>query len=208
MSETAEFWKGEFGTAYTARCSDESLIAANQHFFNRIYDRDGPVEAVWPRSVIEFGANRGLNLRAIRKIDDELQLTAVEINPSACEELRKLGYVNVFEQSLLADGDWGQHDLSLSKGLLIHISPEDLPRAYSVLYQASKRYILTAEYFSREPTELTYRGHASRLWKRDFASEMLALFPNLKVIDYGFVWRLDPVAPQDDLMWALMEKPS
>jgi spore coat polysaccharide biosynthesis protein SpsF len=48
----------------------------------------------------------------------------------------------------------------------------------------------------------------ARLWKRDFAGEMLDRFPDLKVVDYGFVWRRDPIAPMDDITWVLLEKAS
>ena len=31
-------------------------------------------------------------------------------------------------------------------------------------------------------------------------------FPNLSLLDYGFVYRRDPSFPQDDMTWFLMEK--
>jgi spore coat polysaccharide biosynthesis protein SpsF len=35
---------------------------------------------------------------------------------------------------------------------------------------------------------------------------MLDKFPSLRVVDYGFVWKRDPVFPQDDLTWFVLEK--
>jgi len=45
------------------------------------------------------------------------------------------------------------------------------------------------------------------LFKRDFAGEMLDRYPALKLLDYGFVYRRDPLFPQDDMTWFLLEKP-
>lgn len=53
---------------------------------------------------------------------------------------------------------------------------------------------------------IPYRGHEQRLFKRDFAGEMLDAYPDLRLVDYGFVYRRDPVFPADDLTWFLMEK--
>jgi len=44
------------------------------------------------------------------------------------------------------------------------------------------------------------------LFKRDFAGEMLERFADLKLLDYGFVYRRDPNFPQDDITWFLLEK--
>lgn len=89
--------------------------------------------------------------------------------------------------------------------MLIHINPDELPRVYSKLVDTSKRFfICVAEYYNPTPVEVPYRGHARRLFKRDFAGEMLDRFP-LRLVDYGFAYHRDPF-PQDDLTWFLMEK--
>jgi pseudaminic acid biosynthesis-associated methylase len=75
-----------------------------------------------------------------------------------------------------------------------------------VLYAASRRYVLVCEYYNPVPVEVAYRGHAERLFKRDFAGEIMTLFPDLSLLDYGFVYHRDPVFPADDFNWFLMEK--
>ncbi|MGH8240704.1 MAG: pseudaminic acid biosynthesis-associated methylase, partial [Steroidobacteraceae bacterium] len=97
-------------------------------------------------------------------------------------------------------------DLVLIKGVLIHLNPEVLPVAYRKLHEAAGRWILICEYYNPTPIAVTYRGHADRLFKRDFAGEMLETFPDLHLVDYGFVYRRDPVFPQDDITWFLLEK--
>jgi hypothetical protein len=55
--------------------------------------------------------------------------------------------------------------------------------------------------------EVTYRGNQGMLWKRDFAGDMMDMFPNLKLLNYGFHYRRDPrYTLQDDQTWFLLEK--
>jgi pseudaminic acid biosynthesis-associated methylase len=89
--------------------------------------------------------------------------------------------------------------------VFIHLNPDYLPQAYDRLYAASTRFILVAEYYNPAPVTIPYRGHTDRLFKRDFAGEMLERFP-LTLVDYGFAYRRDPEFPQDDIHWFLMEK--
>jgi len=93
----------------------------------------------------------------------------------------------------------------LSKGVLIHIDPASLPLAYDTLFASAGRYICLVEYYNPTPVEVPYRGHAARLFKRDFAGEMMQRFPGLRLLDYGFVYRHDPRHPLDDVTWFLLE---
>lgn len=96
--------------------------------------------------------------------------------------------------------------MALIKGVLIHIAPEHLSSVYDKLYQSANRYILVAEYYNPTPVSIPYRGHQDRLFKRDFAGEMLDRFPDLQLVDYGFVYHRDPLFPQDDMTWFLLQK--
>jgi pseudaminic acid biosynthesis-associated methylase len=206
LRDTEQFWKGPFGDSYTARCAGENLIEANEVFFDHAL-RSTCYSDI--ESIIEFGANRGLNILALQRALDDAKFSAVEINEEALGWLRKIEGIDVLSASIVDFAEAPkQYDLSLAKGILIHIHPEDLKKAYSALYTSTRRYILIAEYYNPKPVEIEYRGHTGRLWKRDFAGEMMDLYPDLKLVDYGFVWRRDPVMPQDDLTWFLMERPS
>ncbi|MNY71976.1 hypothetical protein D3C86_2104270 [compost metagenome] len=74
------------------------------------------------------------------------------------------------------------------------------------MYQASSRYLLVAEYYNPKPVEISYRGHEGKLFKRDFAGEILDKYPDLVLLDYGFTYHRDMNFPQDDVTWFLMEK--
>lgn len=201
QTDQEEFWAGQFGDEYVNRNQGINIIASNTALFSRIISR-----TVGVQSAIEFGANIGMNLQAIRHLRPEMELSAIEINASAAEHLNKLGYIKVYTQSILDFICDYPRDFVFIKGVLIHINPEELPKVYDALYKTSKRYICLAEYYNPSPVEVPYRGHTGKLFKRDFAGEMLERFPDLKLLDYGFVYRRDPNFPQDDLTWFLFEK--
>jgi len=96
--------------------------------------------------------------------------------------------------------------LSLIKGVLIHINPNMLQKVYEQLYNSSEKFILIAEYYNPTPVTLNYRGHEDRLFKRDFAGEFLDKYQDTELIDYGFSYRRDPAFPQDDITWFLIKK--
>jgi spore coat polysaccharide biosynthesis protein SpsF len=199
-TEQEQFWAGDFGDEYTRRNRGEQIVASNTAFFARILSR-----MPRPASVVELGANIGMNLLALRRLLPEARLAAVEINESAAQELRRIEGVEVTVGSLFDYAPEAPADLAFIKGVLIHIAPDRLPDAYAALYRGSARYVCLAEYFNPSPVEVPYRGHSGRLFKRDFAGEMLDRYSDLRLVDYGFVWRRDVFA-QDDLTWFLLER--
>lgn len=199
---TSEFWKGKFGDDYARRNTGEAMLAANTAFFaNALRRADGI------KSVIEFGANIGMNLSALRKLLPLAVLEGVEINESACREMELNGDVDECINASFLEGNGSDTwDLVLCKGVLIHIAPEDLSRAYEVIYNSTHRYVLMAEYFAATPTMVPYRGETERMWRRDFAGEFLDAYADVKLVDYGFWWSRDPMWRQDSLNWWLMER--
>ena len=201
-TEQEAFWAGSFGTQYIERNQDDALLAANLSFFARALGRAGALA-----DAIEFGANVGMNLRALAQLRPGIGLEGIEINPAAADRLEQaLGPGRVHRGSMLEFDPARQWDLVLAKGVLIHIEPSCLPDLYDRMVRACGRYLLIAEYYNPTPVALAYRGHADRLFKRDFAGELMDRHPQMKLVDYGFVWRRDPVAPQDDITWFLLER--
>jgi pseudaminic acid biosynthesis-associated methylase len=202
QTEQESFWAGEFGTDYIERNKSQQLLASNLHFFSKALKATGQLN-----SCIEFGANIGMNLKALQLLYPEIQLNGIEINTDAAKVLASLiGDDNVINDSIFNFVNDSQVDLSLIKGVLIHINPDMLPIVYQKLYDASFKYILIAEYYNPSPVTISYRGHNERLFKRDFAGEFLSMFPNTELIDYGFSYRKDPAFPQDDITWFLIKK--
>lgn len=201
-TEQEAFWAGDFGDEYVARSSDDRMLAPILGFFANALRNAQP-----PASCIEFGANVGMNLRALRLLYPDQEQHAIEINPEAA---RALGAIlpaeNVHAASILDFAPQRTWDLALIKGVLIHIDPASLPRVYDALHRAAGRYLLIGEYYNPTPVAIPYRGHADRLFKRDFCGEILDRHADLELIDYGFAYRRDPKFPQDDITWFLMEK--
>ena len=91
------FWAGDFGIEYMGRNKSKNLFAANIHFFSNLLKNVGPIEFC-----IEFGANIGMNLKALQLLFPGMLQKCVEINPEACKTLRSfLGEANVFQGSIL-----------------------------------------------------------------------------------------------------------
>jgi len=201
-TEQESFWAGRFGAEYTDRNQGAQLHAANLNFFSKIVSRMQSLG-----SVLELGANRGMNLEALRTLIPGSDLAGIEINPEAVQILESSGFKAYRGSILDFELDYAR-ELAFTKGVLIHIQPAALPRVYDLLYRAAKRYVLLAEYYNPSPVEIPYRGHSERLFKRDFAGELMARHTDLRLVDYGFLYRRDPVFPQDDITWFLMEKHS
>jgi spore coat polysaccharide biosynthesis protein SpsF len=96
------------------------------------------------------------------------------------------------------------YDLVFTKGVLIHINPNQLESVYEKMYNLSNKYILIAEYYNPMPAEVIYRGMEGKLFKRDFAGEMIDKY-KLKLVDFGFSYHRGEF-PQDDLNWFLLSK--
>jgi pseudaminic acid biosynthesis-associated methylase len=201
-TEQEAFWAGEFGADYIGRNRGDELLAANLAFFAKAL-----AGAHGLSSCIEFGANIGMNLKALQLLYPRQEQHAIEINPQAASELGKIiPPPNVHQTSILDFAPQRTWDLALIKGVLIHINPDWLPQVYDALHRATGRYLLVCEYYNPSPVAISYRGHSDRLFKRDFCGEILDRHANLQLIDYGFAYRRDPNFPQDDITWFLMEK--
>jgi spore coat polysaccharide biosynthesis protein SpsF len=201
-TEQETSWAGKFGTEYIQRNQGDALLASNLAFFCKALH-----QAYGIKNCIEFGANIGMNLKALELLHPGIDMHGIEINADAAYELSNvIPAEQVHNESILDFSPSKQWDLTLIKGVLIHLNPEVLPQVYDKLFSASGRYLLVAEYYNPAPVSIPYRGHNERLFKRDFAGEMMERNPQLRLIDYGFTYRRDPNFPQDDITWFLMGK--
>jgi len=200
-TDQEKFWSGDFGNAYTKR--NINLEKNNIAFFTKVLYRTQNIN-----SIIEFGCNRGMNLQALHTIfPSNTKISAIEINDSAINIVKDLNITDkLYHTSMLDFNVDYKRDLTFIKGVLIHINPEFLQNVYQKLYDSSSKYILISEYYNPTPVEISYQGHREKLFKRDFAGEMLDKFPDLKLIDYGFVYHRDPWLTTDDENWFLLEK--
>jgi pseudaminic acid biosynthesis-associated methylase len=200
-TEQEIFWAGKFGDDYITRNQGEQPINANVVLFGQILKAAPNI-----KSFVELGCNIGLNLQALNRINENFALCGYEINKAAAQKAHDLNIASVVNGTILDELPTDvQYDVSFTKGVLIHINPEALHKVYDNLYRLSKKYIVVCEYYNPSPVVVKYRGNEERLFKRDFAGELMDKY-NLRLIDYGFTYHRDNYFPQDDMTWFLLEK--
>jgi pseudaminic acid biosynthesis-associated methylase len=144
-----EFWAGNFGDEYIERNKGDLLIKNNIALFKKIFQKTKDI-----RTIIEFGANIGLNLLAIRQILPGIDLSAVEINDKAVELLRNIGGIRIYHESILKFNPDSPRNFVFTKGLLIHINPDSLGKVYDTAYQASNNLDYAAVKDGNQPNYL------------------------------------------------------
>ena len=201
ITNQEKFWEGKFGDKYIERNNHKEFLSSKIALFSKILNETSDI-----KTVVEYGPNIGFNIHAIQKLLPNTKFTSVEINKKACENLSKIKNNHVENCSILDFKSKKTFDLSLVMTVLIHINPKKLNQVYETLYKNTKKYICIVEYYNPTPVEVVYRGHKGKLFKRDFAGEILDKYNKLKLINYGFVYKRDKNFPYDDINWFLLEK--
>ena len=140
-TEQEKFWANDFGNDYLIRNDGEPLIASNVALFSKILRKAPTVN-----SIAELGCNIGLNLLALNRINNKLDLRGYEINVQAAQIASSncaAEVINTTITELLPIEK--QFELVFTKGVLIHINPDRLEIVYKNLYNLSKRYMLVCE---------------------------------------------------------------
>lgn len=199
-TEQEKFWAGDFGLKYIDRNSSISLLHSKIAMWARMLRAANNVA-----SVRELGCNTGLNLVALKRLQPKLKLSGYEINEEAARQASEYNVAKITQCSILEEINDEKVDLTFTAGVLIHINPDFLDDVYRNLVNGSNRYVLVSEYYNPIPAQINYRGHQDKLFKRDFAGDLIDRY-DLKLIDYGFLYKRDNWAPQDDITWFLLEK--
>lgn len=182
-------WSGKLGNDYTIDNDKEIYIKRKMEIFKPILDKKLVIN-----TVLEYGANVGFNIPAIKQFYPKAKYYGVEINKIAYDKLKR--NCIAYNQSIFDKLDL-KADLVFTYGLLIHISPVDLNEAYKVIYTHSKKYILIVEHISKNPFTVVYRERENAFFKGDFINDIKKLY-NLKLLRAGKV--------RGDLIWALLSK--
>ena len=162
MSDTIDFWKGDFGLDYTSRNRPDWRLRVP--LLTRLIEQTGA------RSFLDVGCNAGWNLHALRSISEEFIMSGMDVNRPALEQAQAAGFdVHEGDASHAVDVFGPQAaDMVITSGVLIHIATEDLPAAMGAIRDASSHLVLAIEYESPEEREITYRGNTAKLWARPF----------------------------------------
>ncbi len=188
LTKQEKFWSSTFGVEYTDR---------NTHSFedwDRFYIENWGVTRLEMNErslsgvdreikILEVGCNTGMQLRGLQKMGFK-NLYGIEIQKYAVEQAKD--FTN--EINIICGSGFdlpfkdGFFEMTCTNGVLIHISPQDLPQIMDEMYRCSNRYIWGWEYFAEEVTNINYRGNEGFLWKADYASMFMERFPDLKLI--------------------------
>ena len=206
-----EFWSGDFGAVYTDRNS-RSLDEWNSFYkdtwgITKIEMNDSFIGQL-PKSskLLEVGCNTGMQLNGLQQMGYE-NLFGIELQSYATEQAKKYtkginiicgsGFDLPFKDKYF--------DIVCTNGVLIHISPDNLPKIMNEMYRCSAKYIWGFEYYEDKVTEINYRGHENYLWKADYTSLFMQQFPDLKLIKKEYYPYLDNPTNKDCMY--LLEKP-
>ncbi|HYE99495.1 MAG TPA: pseudaminic acid biosynthesis-associated methylase [Planctomycetota bacterium] len=190
-------WQGSFGDQYTERNAQAGNV--RKGFWDDLLGR-------YPcRRVLEVGCNLGANLRWVAGRVPARDVHGVDINESALAKLRaqhpEINATWTRARELPFRDRW--FDLVYTMGVLIHQPPDTLPLVMSEIVRCSSRYVLAGEYYAEQLTEVPYRGQAGALYKRDFGGLYQGLFPDLRLVEKGF---LSKAQGWDDVTWWLFER--
>ena len=200
MNKQEKMWQSGFGTDYHTRNKWEDRSA----FWADVLGEDVLAAA---NSVLEPGAGKGENLVGIheaRKLfykGASTQCLGIEVNEQAYKELasRTGARLGAFLDTPLQQ----QYPLVITRGFLMHVPSAALAPTLAKLYNASSKYICITEYYSPVRREVEYHGQGSALWIDDFAHKIMEMYPDLKLIDYGFKYHKDNGY---DLTYFVLEK--
>jgi len=194
-------WSGRIGDSYFKRnpVTDDGLARRKAWLCKVLCHLDPP-----PRTILEIGAGAGDNLIVLDELLPGAELFATEPNAAARGAMMEaLPNVSAFSHSAqgLSLGD-GTMDLVFTVCCLIHVPADELNQALSEIYRISRKWIVISEYFAARPEHIDWRG--SHIWKCDFGSALMDLFPTVKPVACNFEWK--PLTGLDHCTWWVFRK--
>ena len=204
-----ETWRGDFGREYTDRNSltladldrlHRKNYGITRKELNARFLASVPADA----RILEVGCNLGNQLLLLQEAGYR-NLYGIEIQEYALNKARyRLPNVQLVEATAFdIPFPDGYFDLVFTSGVLIHIAPDDLPKAIGEIHRCSNSCIWGIEYYCAEPTEVNYRGHHELLWKMDYAKFYLDHFDDLELVRREHLPYLDN--PNVDCMFLLQK---
>jgi pseudaminic acid biosynthesis-associated methylase len=183
-----ETWTGEFGRDYTDRNALgveqlNALCLSNYGVSRKSLNQDFLSGIRKEARILEVGCNMGNQLLLLKEMGFQ-NLHGIEIQPYALEKARARVPGASLSEATAFDIPYadGYFDLVFTSGVLIHIAPDDLPRAIKEIHRCSRSYIWGLEYHAPEMTEVNYRGHDQLLWKMDYPKFYLQQFADLELV--------------------------
>ncbi len=199
QTKQLKYWQGEFGNAYVKRNSDLKIFDKRNKFFTSLLKEYSDI-----KSILEVGCSIGGNLHVLNKINKSLILAGIEPNQTASDTAQKLvPTASIFTTNIYDFERINSYDLVFTSGVLIHIANKNLKKALLKMRAASRRYLLSIEYYSRRREVVPYRNLKDALFKRPYDKEWRGFFSFLKLVKKGFI---DKTQGFDNCHWWLFQK--
>jgi pseudaminic acid biosynthesis-associated methylase len=209
-----EFWSGEFGKDYTDR-NPQNLEELEQLFFKSYGFKRTEINQEFlggldkDIKILEVGCNIGIQLLALQK-NGFKNLYGVELQPYAVEKSKEITKnINIIQGSGFDIPFRDNYfDVVYTNGVLIHISPNDLPKIMGEMIRCSKKYIWGFEYYAPELTDINYRGKQGFMWKADYCSLFMKEDSKLKIAKkkiYPYI--LEAEKGNEDIGYLLEKQP-
>jgi len=130
------------------------------------------IQALQPHSILEAGCGFGRNLRwLVSQGLDPAQLTGVDISSTLLAQARLPNSVQLIRGNVLhLPFSSNSFDLVFTHGLLMHLSPRQLPRALAELVRVSQKHLILIEEIRSRPRQLNYFT-----WAHDYDKMIKAL---------------------------------
>ena len=191
-------WAGEFGDAYVDR--NAAADRGRRAFWEEVTSR------LEPESVLEVGCNVGGNLMWLAELLGAERVAGVDVNERAVEIARERipGVDARLGSGRRLPFDDASFDLVLTMGVLIHQGPDELEPMMAEVVRCSRRWVLCGEYYAEEEEEVPYRGETGALFRRDYGAIYERAFPQLRLVDRGFLARGED-SSWDDVTWWIFE---
>jgi pseudaminic acid biosynthesis-associated methylase len=184
----SEVWRGEFGKEYSDRNTFEidaldSLYRNNYGITRTQINQDFLGGIAKDASFLEVGCNTGNQLLLLQRMG-YTNLSGVELQPYALEMAGSRTRNISLEQGSALALPYGNasFDVVFTSGVLIHIAPEDIPRAMIEIHRVAKSFIWGLEYYAPNVTEVNYRQHNRLLWKMNYAQHYMDQFHDLELV--------------------------
>lgn len=187
-TQQENFWSGDFGKNYTdrnTRPNDELDSIYNAWYGVPRTKMNQDFLASLPKDtrILEVGCNTGMQLACLKEMGFT-SLYGIELQDYAVQKAKEYTVgINIIQGSAF-DIPFKDNffDLVFTSGVLIHISPDHLPKVFAEMYRCSSKYIWGFEYYADKTTSINYRGNEGFLWKANYGKLMRDQFNNLSLL--------------------------
>ncbi len=152
----------EYNTEIWDKYTEENVVVKNrlsEFLFDSILTLGGG-------KILEAGCNIGNNLSSFPKNYD---IYGLDLNEKALKKCKDRYPSFKFEKGSLLDIPFPDSffDIVFTRGVLIHISPENLDNALLELLRVSKKWVFNLEYFGEDGKMIKWKRGDDMLWYRN-----------------------------------------